>query len=132
MAKQILDGIPVRYTTVFLVCDTYTKNSIKAGERIKRGVSERYILASPDMKVPYDFNSFLRNGENKEMLFDLLQLAIRWPTTVTSKAKVSRQTQNARVKSKSLASKAKRSPQKQNARRKSKTLAAKAKRSPQK
>ena len=76
MAKQILDGIPVRYTTVFLVCDTYRKNSIKAGERIKRGVSERYILTSPDMKVPYHLNSFLRNGENKEMLFDLLQLAI--------------------------------------------------------
>ena len=76
MARQILDGIPVRYTTVFHVCDTYRKNSIKAGERIKRGVSERYILTSPDMKVPYDFNSFLRNGENKEMLFDLLQLAI--------------------------------------------------------
>ena len=63
-------------TQLFFLSDTYRKNSIKAGERIKRGVSERYILTSTDMKVPYDFNSFLRNGENKEMLFDLLQLAI--------------------------------------------------------
>jgi hypothetical protein len=28
------------------------------------------------MKVPYDFTSFLRNGENKEMLFNLIQKAI--------------------------------------------------------
>ena len=63
MAQQILNAIPVQYTTVFLVCDTYGEN--KTGETIKRGMSERYILTSPDMKVPYDLNSFLRNRENK-------------------------------------------------------------------
>ena len=51
---------------------------------------------------------------------------IRWPTTVTSKAKRSRQKQNARVKSKTLASKAKQSHQKQI------ILASKAKQSRQK
>ena len=76
MATSILASIPARYTQIFIVCDTYKDNSIKGGERGKRGVSERYVLTSPDMKVPYDFNSFLCNGENKEMLFDLLQLAI--------------------------------------------------------
>ena len=53
---------------------------------------------------------------------------IRWPTTVTSKAKRSRPKQNARVQSKTLASKAKQSRQKQNHRVKSKTVASKAKR----
>ena len=71
---------------------------------------------------------------------------IRWLTTVTSKAKRSRQKQNARVKSKTLASKAKQSHQKQiilaskakqsrqkqNHGVKSKTVASKAKQSRQK
>ncbi len=76
MATKIFATVPARYTTIVIVCDTYRDNSIKGSNRVKRGVSERYVLTSPDMKVPYDFNSFLRNGENKEMLFDLLQLAI--------------------------------------------------------
>ncbi len=76
MAKRLLDTIPARYTTVIIVCDTYKENSIKGGEKIKRGVSERYVLTSPDMKVPYDLNNCLCNGENKEMLFNLLQVAI--------------------------------------------------------
>ena len=28
------------------------------------------------MKVPHDFAGFLRNGSNKEMLFDLIQQSI--------------------------------------------------------
>ncbi len=45
--------IPSQYTTIFIVCDTYKENSIPGRERLARGVSERYILTSPDMKVPY-------------------------------------------------------------------------------
>ena len=67
MANRIMASIPSQYTTIFIVCDTYKDNSIKGGERQARGVSERYVLTSPDMKVPYDFTSFLRNGENKQM-----------------------------------------------------------------
>ena len=54
------------------------------------------------------------------------------PTNFYGGPQVSRQKQNARVKSKTLASKAKRSRQKQNARVKSKTIASKAKPSRQK
>ena len=76
MASGIIATVPSQYTTIFIVCDTYKDNSIKGGERQARGVSERYVLTSPDLKVPYDFTSFLRNGENKEMLFNLIQKAI--------------------------------------------------------
>ena len=76
MANRIMASIPSQYTTIFIACDTYKDNSIKGGERQARGVSERYVLTSPDMKVPYDFTSFLRNGENKEMLFNLVQKAV--------------------------------------------------------
>ncbi|XP_065068247.1 uncharacterized protein LOC135693647, partial [Rhopilema esculentum] len=68
MATNILASIPARYTQFVIVCETYKDNSIKGGERVKRGVSGRYVLTSPDMKVPYDFNSFLCNGKNEGML----------------------------------------------------------------
>ena len=76
LASRIMSTVPAQYTSIFIVCDTYQENSIKGGERQARGVSERYILTSPNMKVPYDFASFLRNGENKEMLFNVIQRAI--------------------------------------------------------
>ena len=44
-------------------------------KRQARGVSERYAITSPDMKVPHNFTSFLHNGENKEMLFNIIQRA---------------------------------------------------------
>ena len=40
----------------------------KGREGIARGTSNRYFLISPDMKVTYDFSSFLCNESNKEML----------------------------------------------------------------
>ena len=52
------------------------KTALKGGERAARGTSECYFLRSPDMKVPHDFAGFLRNGSNKEMLFDLIQQSI--------------------------------------------------------
>ena len=76
MTSQIIATVPSQYTTLYIVCDIYKDNSIKGGERQARGSSERYVLTSPDMKVPYDFAGFLRNGENKEMLFNLIQKAI--------------------------------------------------------
>ena len=61
LAPRILATIPSQYTTIIIVCDTYKSNSIKGEERQVRGVSEGYMLTSPDIKVPYDFASFLCN-----------------------------------------------------------------------
>lgn len=76
MTSQIIATVPSQYTTIYIVCDTCKDNSIKGEERQARGSSERYVLTSPDMNVPYDFAGFLRNEENKEMLFNLIQKAI--------------------------------------------------------
>ena len=51
MAAKIVGSVPRRYTTIYIVCDTYSRKSIKRGEREARGDSARYVLASPDMKV---------------------------------------------------------------------------------
>ena len=40
---RILQKVPCQYTKVFLACDTYKQNSIKAGEREARGESNRYF-----------------------------------------------------------------------------------------
>ena len=68
--------VPCQYKDTYIACDTYEENSIKGGERAARGTSERYFLRSPYMKVPHHFAGFLRNGSNKEMLFDLIQQSI--------------------------------------------------------
>ena len=65
LAARILQMVPSQYKRIFLACVTYEHNSIKADERAARGTSNRYFLTSPDMKVPYDFADFLRNGNNK-------------------------------------------------------------------
>ena len=69
LAMRILDAVPSQYKTVYMACDTCEEDSIKGNERIARGTSNQYFSRSPDMKVPYDFASFLCNGSNKEMLW---------------------------------------------------------------
>ena len=69
---QLMSTIPSQYMTIYLVCDIYKDVSIKGTERNLRGSGKRYIITSPDMKTPADFNDFMRNGDNKEMLINLI------------------------------------------------------------
>ncbi len=74
---KVMATIPQQYVNVYIACDTYLESSIKSRERAARGAGERYVLRTPDMKVPADFVTFLRNGDNKRMLFDLIQQSIK-------------------------------------------------------
>ena len=40
------------------------------------GDGKVYILKTPDMKLPYDMTTFLQNGKNKELLFNLIERSI--------------------------------------------------------
>ena len=71
IATKLIGSIPKNYDTVYIVCDTYKDDSIKSSERLSRGTGERNILKNPDMKVPYNINSFLSVDDNKEDLFRL-------------------------------------------------------------
>ena len=51
--------------------------SIKNGERLLHVSSQRYIFKRPNLKIPGDMQSFLRNGANKEMLFNLTEVAFK-------------------------------------------------------
>ena len=77
IVQKLIISIPVSYKTIYVVCDTYKSCSIKTIERKTRGVGERCILKTPDMKIPYNINNYLSVGDNKEELFNLIKQALR-------------------------------------------------------
>ena len=74
---HMFHSVPDQFSIIYFVCDTYQQKNIKNAERLLRGSSQRYILKSPDMKIPVDMQSFLRNGANKEMLFNLTAVELK-------------------------------------------------------
>ena len=78
-----VNPIPVQYRKMYLVCDTYKEGSIKTSERRSRGSGKRYVIKSPNLKIPSDFSNFLKNGDNKTVLLYLIEQAfIQAETTV--------------------------------------------------
>ena len=56
---------------IFLT-DRYDEGSIKAQERLRRGISEKFVVDGPATRKPVDWKIFLQNDENKEQLCELL------------------------------------------------------------
>ena len=76
LAWRILSSVRTQFDFVFIVCDTYLSNNIKSGERRLCGEGKKYVLKSTSMRLPSDMPNFLRNDQNKEMLFNLLEDAV--------------------------------------------------------
>ena len=76
LAWKVVNSIPVQYQKIYLLCDTYKEGSIKTDERRPRGSGKWYVIKSPNMKIPSDFSNFLKNGDNKTMLLDLIDQAL--------------------------------------------------------
>ena len=72
-AWRILKSIPQQYSTTFFACDSYKDNSIKNVEKIGRGSGLKYLSKSPDMIMPSEFSIFMKNGENKTTLLNLIE-----------------------------------------------------------
>lgn len=68
---QVLDQMVAKKHFLFST-DSYHPASIKAQERLRRGSSEKIILAGPATRKPYDFKMFLANDDNKKQLCQLL------------------------------------------------------------
>ena len=68
---QSLDHMVAKKHFVFST-DSYHDDSVKAQERLRRGVSQRYIIGGPATRKPTDFKLFLANDENKTQLCKLL------------------------------------------------------------
>ena len=83
LAKRFLHSLPTGYRRVDVVADTYRDNSIKSGERLKRGNSDKIIIGSIKSKLPYDMTKFMLNNENKTNLIQLI-----FDYTVTNKDEI--------------------------------------------
>eukprot|EP00794_Sanderia_malayensis_P020850 gene20850-biopygen15376 len=73
LAKKVIKEVPNTFKIVYIACDTYRKDSIKDAERRLRGEGDKFIIKTPDIRIPSDFKKFLSNGENKERMFELLE-----------------------------------------------------------
>ena len=71
ICKQILRAMVGKHDFVFST-DSYHEDSIKTHERIRRGISQKYIVDGPATKKPTEFKLFLSNDENKKQLCKLL------------------------------------------------------------
>ena len=57
---------------VLIAFDVYFENSLKAGERRRRGAGGRAFQVGLQTPIPKDWHDFLRNDKNKEGLFFFL------------------------------------------------------------
>ena len=70
--NNLLATFPKKYKRVDIVADTYKQVSIKDGERDKRGSSDMIMVKSSKTRIASNFNNFLKNGENKTRMIDLM------------------------------------------------------------
>ena len=71
IALRLLDAM-IKHKKFIFSTDCYNQFSIKAQERIRRGVSPKHLVPGPATKKPNDFKLFLCNDENKQQLCRLL------------------------------------------------------------
>ena len=69
--------LPYGYKRVDIVVDTYQDISFKSTERSKRGSARKIIIRSEKSKIPRNFNEFLKNGENKARMIELIVKVIK-------------------------------------------------------
>ena len=73
LTQQVVQTLPVGHPRVDIVADTYRNDSIKNSERIKRGHSAKVLIKSAESKVPRNFSDFLKNGENKSRMIEVIK-----------------------------------------------------------
>ena len=70
---KLFDMLPKGYEGIDIIADTYQKNSMKDPERNKRDTSAKVMVQSAQSKIPRNFSEFLKNGENKTRLIELIK-----------------------------------------------------------
>ena len=73
LTQRIVDALPSGYGRVDIVADTYRKDSLKKSERDKRGNSTKVLINSAESKIPRNFSDFLKNGENKGRMIEIIK-----------------------------------------------------------
>ena len=73
LVKILVDRLPKGYRRIDIIADTCREKSLKNNERDRRGVSNKVIVRSAPSKIPRNFSDFLKNGENKTRLIELIK-----------------------------------------------------------
>ena len=73
LVKILVDRLPNGYQRIDIIADTYREKSLKNNERDLRGVSNKVIVRSALSKIPTNFSDFLKNGDNKTRLIELIK-----------------------------------------------------------
>ena len=70
---KLIDMLPVGYKRIDIVADTYRERSLNDPERPKRSIANKVIVQSSSSKIPLNFSEFLKNGENKTRLIEIIK-----------------------------------------------------------
>ena len=62
LAWKLVQMLPLGYTRIDIVWDTYQEKKLKSYERNKLGVSSKIIVRSHKSKIPRDLKRLLKNG----------------------------------------------------------------------
>ena len=73
VSKRLFEMLPLGYSNIDIVADAYQEVSSKDSERKKRGVSEKVVIRSAQSKIPRNFSHFLKNGDNKTRLIEIIK-----------------------------------------------------------
>ena len=73
LAWKLVKMLPLGYSRIDIVFDAYQEKSLKSYERNKRCVSSKIIVQSHKSKIPRDFKGFLKNGDDKTRLTELVR-----------------------------------------------------------
>ena len=73
LAKTLVSHLPKGYQRVDISADTYRENSLENNERDSREVSSKVIIHSASSRIPRNFTEYLRNGDNKTRLTELIK-----------------------------------------------------------
>ena len=74
ICMKVLGQMVIKKHGFVFSTDSYFKDSIKAQERRRRGMSQKLHIDGPATRKPPDMNTFLQNDENKRQLCDLLRV----------------------------------------------------------
>ena len=73
LALKVLDRLPKSYDRIDIVADTYRLTSLKNPECTRHGATEKVLVQSAKSRLPRNFNDFLKNGENKTCLIEIIE-----------------------------------------------------------
>ena len=73
LVHSLIERLPKIYKRIDIVADTYRENSLKNNKRNLRGISGKVMISSSSSKIPISFTDFLKNGNNKTRLIELIK-----------------------------------------------------------